>query len=114
MYKNNDVDEDDDCCELKYIWFFFDFNQDIDSLEEQFQLFRELRKKIFRFSKVFRNIQMVFEQIKKYFKLNVKFIELGYDVCGLEIKWDDLLREEFFIGIYGIGFIKKYIEDFCG
>ena len=33
MHKNNDADEDDDCCEPKHIWFFFDPNQDIDSSE---------------------------------------------------------------------------------
>lgn len=111
MHKNNDADEDDDCCEPKHIWFFFDPNQDIDSSEEQSQLPRESRKKTFRLSKVLRNTQMVFEQTKKYFKSNAKPIELGHDVCGLEIKWDDSLREEFPIGTHGIGLIRKHIED---
>ena len=48
MHKNNDADEDDDCCEPKHIWFFFDPNQDINSSEEQSQLPRESRKKTFR------------------------------------------------------------------
>ena len=111
MHKNNDADEDDDCCEPKHIWFFFDPNQIIDSSEEQSQLPRESRKKTFRLSKVLRNTQMVFEQTKKYFKSNAKPIELGHDVRGLEIKWDDSLREEFPIGTHGIGLLKKHIED---
>ena len=114
MLKNNDADEDDDCCEPKHIWFFLDTNQDIRSSEEQSQLPRESRKKTFRLSKVLRNTQMVFEQTKKYFKSNAKPIELGHDVCGLEIKWDDSLREEFPIGTNGIGLIKKHIKDLRG
>ena len=110
MHKNNDADEDDDCCEPKHIWFFFDTNQDIRSSEEQSQLPRESRKKTFRLSKVLRNTQMVFEQTKKYFKSNAK-PELGHDVCGLEIKWDDSLREEFPIATHGIILIKKHIKD---
>lgn len=111
MHKNNDADEDDDCCEPNHIWFFFDTNQDIRGSEEQSQLHRESRKKTFRLSKVLRNTRMVFEQTKKYYNSNAKPIELGHDVCGLEIKWDDSLRDEFPIATHGIILIKKHIKD---
>ena len=57
---------------------------------------------------------MVFEQTKKYFKSNAKPIELGHDVCGSEIKWDDSLRVQYPFGTHGIGLIKKHIEDLRG
>ena len=111
MLKDDDVDEDDDFCEPKHIWFFYDPNQNLRISKELSQQHRESIRKSFRLSKVFRNTQMIFEQSKKYFKSNQKPIEIGHGVRGSEIKWDDSQDMVIFNMKYGVRLIKKHIED---
>ena len=111
---NDDDDDDNDWCEPKHIWFLYDTNQNLKISKVQYQHHRESIKKSFWLSKVFRSTRMVFEQSKKYFKSkipNVKPIELGHDVCGLEIKWDDSLTSPSVEVECGARCIRKHIED---
>ena len=113
LHKDDD-DDDDDLCEPKHIWFLYDANQNLKISKVKYQHHRELIKKSFWLSKVFRNTQMVFEQSKKYFELkipNVKPIELGHGVCGPQIKWDDSLTSQSVEVECGARCIRKHIED---
>ena len=112
--EEDDDDDDNDLCEPKHIWFLYDANQNLKISKVNYQHHRELIKKSFWLSNVFRNTQMVFEQSKKYFELkisDVKPIELGHSVCGSEIKWDDSLTSQSVEVECGARCIRKHIED---
>ena len=104
----DDDDDDDDLCEPKHIWFLYDANQYLKIPKVKYQ------HHSFYLSKVFRNTQMVFEQSQKYFELKLSDgepIELGHNVCGLAIKWDDSLTSQSVEVECGARCIRKHIED---
>ena len=107
--------DDGDGPKCKYIWFFYDANQNLRILEEEYEPHRNLIMNGQLLPDVFRNTQMVFEQSKKYLALKTldqETIKLAHDVHGLNIKWDDSLSQRVQGGWWKhcAKFIKKCIK----
>ena len=89
--------DDGDGPKRKHIWFFYDANQDLRILKNEYKPHRNLIMNGQLLPDVFRNTRMVFEQTKKYLTLKIldqETIKLAHDVRGLNIKWDCSLSQK--------------------